>query len=135
MAQKIAAYIDDAGTKYGISIEESNIALWNDFATAAGRTIAAPFNTTYATLAALQAVAGWSGAVMLPTGYTTRKQTLGISDGAGLQIASIQVPVGNPVDYDALEPTGATPFPTTSYVLTGAQASIVGVSGEQRSSN
>jgi hypothetical protein len=135
MAQKIAAYVDDAGTKYGYSIEESLIDLWVDFAAAAGLTLAAPFNTTYADLAALQAVGGWSGAIAAPAGLSFRKQTLGLSESTGQQIASVQVPVGDVTHYDALEPTGATPFPTTAYTLTALQASIVGVSGEQRSGN
>jgi hypothetical protein len=135
MAQKIIAYADDSGTLYGLSVEESLFGAWLDFAEAAGQTLAAPYNTTYATLAALQAISGWSGAIAFPAGLSPRVQSIGLAEASGNQIATVQAPVGNKTVYAALEPTGAAPYPTTAYTLTGMKASIVGVAGEQRSGN
>jgi hypothetical protein len=135
MAQVIIAYQDDAGTMYGASVEQSSQELFQDFATAAGQAPVAPFNQTFASLAALQAVAGWSGAIALPAGYQPRKLTLFIGEAGGANLASLPVVVGSPAAYDALEPTGATPYPTAGFALTTMLGSIGGTAGESRSSN
>jgi len=135
MAQVIIAYLDDAGTNYGASQEQSTQELLQDYATAAGVTPISPYNTTYASLAALQAVSGWSGAIALPSGYTPRRLTLFLGEAGGASLASVNAIVGNPAAYDAMEPTGATPYPTSAFTLTGMQASIGGSAGEARSSN
>lgn len=135
MAQVIVAYQDDNNNQYGLSEEESLQHLFVDYATAAGHTPAAPFNATYANLAALQAVSGWSGATAAPAGLNPRKLTLGVQDGTGNALATAQVAVGTEAMFAALIPTGATPFPTTNQTLTGATSNILGYVGESRSSN
>ena len=136
MANKVIAYTDGAGTKYGVTEEESLQDLWIDFAAAAGDTLAAPYNTSYADLAALQAYSGWSGAIAAPNGLQTRKANIQINEASGGNpLTTVQVVVGSAANFATVEPTGATPFPTTSYVLTGTKGSIAGVTGEQRSGN
>lgn len=135
MAQMIIAYEDDAGTKMGVSEEESLQNLWIDYAAAASISLTSPFNTTYTNLAALQAVSGWGSAIAAPSGLTPRKITLGVADGGGNAIATAQCVVGLPANYDAAVPTGATPYPTSPSTLTTASASVLGNAGEQRSSN
>ena len=136
-------YTDNAGTKYGVQVELSQESLLNDHCAAASITRTAPYGNAYATLAALQAVSGWSTAIAQPSGLNTRKLQLNLLDdkttapsGATYSgLATIPVTVGDVATYDALYPTGSTPFPTTPVTLTAAQSQIAAAQGETRLTN
>jgi hypothetical protein len=135
MANKIIAYQDDHGTKYGATEEESLQALFADYCAVVEQTLTAPFDTTFADLTALQAVNGWSGAIAMPAGLTPRKVSLGLAEASGNGIATVAAICGSETVFAALEPSGATPFPTDAETLTGMTAAIVGTAGEARASN
>jgi hypothetical protein len=146
MAQGIIPYVDGYGTKYGVAQEIALNGVLYDLAKAAPGYSAptAPFGSTYGTLAELQAVSGWSGAIALPGGLTPRKLQVAVGDigdgnPQGLSVGTVtgttSVIVGDPALAAILEPTGATPFPEAALALTTAKAQIVGLTGESRSSN
>jgi len=130
------AYMDDAGTKYGASQEQSTQELLQDYATAAGVTPISPYDTTYASLAALQAVSGWSGAIALPTGYQARKLVFEITEADGLAFSRVSAPVGYFPDYAALLPAASGgAYSQNTVGLDWLSVAIVQMYSEIRSSN
>lgn len=144
MSQVFIPYEDAAGTKWAAQQDLSAEGLLNDYVAVAAITArVAPFGNAYATLAALQAFTGWSGAELIPTGINTRKLSLSLfdskttapgsaTDGA---IAAATVVVGDAATYDLLFPTGATPFPEAGLVMTALGAAITAAQGESRTGN
>ncbi len=143
MSQVIIPYTDDGGTKYGVSVELSQESLLNDYCAAKSVSRTAPYGVAYATLAALQAVSGWSSAIAQPAGLSTRKLTFNLLDdktsaptGASFgALGNTAVTVGDTATFNAIYPTGATPYPETPATLTAAQAQVASAQGEQRLSN
>lgn len=146
------AYADDAGTKYGVQVEDQGNNMLNDLCASSSPAIVrvAPFGITYLTLPELLEQAGWSGAVAGGPGLITRKLALTVSDGyvsplpstalppvpSFVPIGMLQVPVGDVAVFDALEPTGAAPFTNLMGIqLKQAGIFITGSSGESRNSN
>jgi hypothetical protein len=144
MSQIFVPYKDGAGTMYGVQQEATIENILNDMAAHIAVTPRiAPFGLMFATLADLQAVTGWSGAIAAPAGLVTRKIAVAISDNnatppspavAG-NIGSFNAVVGDEVTFNALEPTGVAPFPEATSALSSVQAVIVGATGESRNSN
>ena len=119
MATLYFEYDDDAGTKYGLPLSESQQSVY--------AAIVGTLPTGYASLSALQGAV--SGALAFPAGLTPRSITI-THDFFG----SAALPVLNLTDWERVEPTGPTPFPETP-VTFSTQAAISASVGEQRLSN
>lgn len=119
MATLYYEYDDDAGTKYGVTLNDAQQAI---YPSAVGT-----LSTGYSSLAALQAAV--SGTIPLPPGLNLR--IINITDPF---FGTAQLMVLTPAQFAAIEPTGATPFPLPPFSNTSSP-SITGASGEIRMSN
>jgi hypothetical protein len=119
MATQYFAYIDDAGTTYPLPLTDAQQAVYPVFV--------GVLPTAYATAAAL--LAAISGSIALPAGLAPRSVTL-----TQAFFGSALLPVLTAAQFNAIEPTGATPLPKAPISWTDA-AYINGASGETRLSN
>lgn len=119
MATQYYMYTDDAGTEYGVPLTDAQQALYT--------AIVGTLPASYASLAAFQ-VANPS-AVAYPAGLAARYFNV-----TSAFFGTAQIVVLSTAQFDALFPTGTTPFPTTPVSFTDPVA-ISGASGEQRMSN
>lgn len=145
MSQSIIPYVDGAGTKWAVAEEQANECLLNDYAQAQESPArSAPFGLQYDDLAGLQAFgAGWEAVEMAPPGLVLRRLNLGLSDynasgapsGTSAVINAASVVVGDIATFNALFPTGDTPFPEVPTTLLQFGATIIAAQGESRNSN
>src|ERR1017187_3130260 len=145
MSNVIIPYQDADGTMYGAIQDLATESFLNDFcaqiATPIVRT--APFGEVFASIATLQAFAGWGAAVALPSGLQPRRTTLGVTDtltasvgGATYgNLASVNAIVGDTHTWNLLFPTGSSPFPTVQSAVVDCQGNVLACAGESRSSN
>jgi hypothetical protein len=140
MGQIIIPYEDAAGTKYGYSADADQQSVLDDYCAQAGISRTAPYGNQYASMAALNAVSGWSGAIAPPSGLQERNVRLGFGDNfdgntAGNQLANVAIVVGDIATFASLYPTGATPLPETARAATNMIVTVLGAQGESRLSN
>ena len=140
MGQIVIAYADDAGTKWALNADADQQSTLSDMLDQRSVSRVAPFGAQFANLAALNAVTGWEAVVMAPSGLSPRTISAGIGDSfggnvSGAGLASLRMVVGDVASFNAVEPTGLTPFPESTQTLANMGVTITGASGESRSSN
>jgi hypothetical protein len=95
----------------------------------------APYGDTFVSLAALQAVSGWSSAVNFPARMKARLLQIQLGNegvnnlGVSAGFTVVSVIVGDIATYAALLPVGLAPFPKSGVKLSSGIASITGSSG------
>jgi len=137
------AYMDDAGTKYGINLDLSVFDLLLDYIRTTDASMpstllnpASLFQVAFLNLSDLQAVSGWSGAIALPTGYQARKLVFEITEADGLAFSRVSAPVGYFPDYAALLPAASGgAYSQNTVGLDWLSVAIVQMYSEIRSSN
>ena len=140
MGQVIIAYEDSHGTKYGLAYEANLHAISRDYLEQAGIPSNAPFPQYFASLAQLKAYPPWASAIEAPSGLIPRTISLQIGDAIlGLLpepvMTTVNVVIGELAAWDALFPTGETPFPHATVGLVMTYARLLSATGESRNTN
>jgi hypothetical protein len=119
MATQWYEYDDGAGTKYGVALSDAQQVIY--------AALVGALPTGYATLAALQAAV--PGVLAFPPGLAARYVNI-----TSTFFGTAQMVVLTDASMNAIEPTGSTPFPLASVVVSDTM-SITGAVGESRLSN